>query len=75
VQISLHSPHVLAVSYTAEDEQGELQKVILPEGFRPGANGLVLPFQNIVRSQLRMTRRIGVSRWTPSALPRGVVRF
>ena len=47
VQISLHSPHVLAVSYTAEDEQGELQKVILPEGFRPGADALELPFQNI----------------------------
>jgi hypothetical protein len=47
VQISLHSPHVLAVSYTAEDEQGELQKVILPAGFRPGAGALELPFHNI----------------------------
>jgi len=47
VQISLHSPHVLAVSYTAEDERGELQKVILPEGFRPGAAALKLPSQNI----------------------------
>lgn len=47
VQIALHSSHVLAVSYTAEDEQGELQKVVLPEGIRPGAGALQLPFQNI----------------------------
>jgi PGAP1-like protein len=47
VQISLHSPHVLAVSYTSEDEQGELQIGILSEGFRPGADALKLPFQNI----------------------------
>jgi pimeloyl-ACP methyl ester carboxylesterase len=47
VQISLRSQHVLAVSYTAEDEQGELQKVNLAEGFRPGADALELPFQNI----------------------------
>jgi pimeloyl-ACP methyl ester carboxylesterase len=47
VQISLHSPHVLVVSYTAEVEQGELQKVVLPDGLRPGTNALNLPFQNI----------------------------
>jgi len=47
VQISLHSPHVLAVSYTVEDEHGELQTVTLPEGFRSGADALKLPFQNI----------------------------
>jgi pimeloyl-ACP methyl ester carboxylesterase len=47
VRISLRSQHVLAVSYTAEDEQGELQKVNLAEGFRPGAGALELPFQNI----------------------------
>jgi pimeloyl-ACP methyl ester carboxylesterase len=47
VQISLRSQHILAVSYTAEDEQGELQKVNLAEGFRPGADALELPFQNI----------------------------
>src|SRR5262249_7002508 len=27
VRVSLHSPHVLAVSYTVEGEKGELQKV------------------------------------------------
>lgn len=53
VQISLHSPHVLAISYTAEDEQGELQKVILPEGFRPGAGALELPFQKIRQVTIR----------------------
>jgi pimeloyl-ACP methyl ester carboxylesterase len=47
VQISLHSPHVLSVSYTTEDERGELQKVILPDGFHPGSGALDLPFQNI----------------------------
>lgn len=47
VQISLHSPHVLAVSYIAEGEQGDLQKIILPEGFRPGSDALKLPFNNI----------------------------
>ena len=47
VQISLQSAHVLAVSYTAENERGELQKVFLPEGFRPGADALKLPIQNI----------------------------
>ena len=47
IQISLRSPHVLAVSYTAEDERGELQKISLAEGFRPGADALKLPFQKI----------------------------
>jgi len=47
VRLSLHSPHVLAVSYTTENERGELQKNILPEGFRPGADALELPFHNI----------------------------
>jgi triacylglycerol esterase/lipase EstA (alpha/beta hydrolase family) len=53
VQISLHSPHVLEVSYTAEDERGESQKVTLPEGFRPGAGALRLPFQNIRQVTIR----------------------
>jgi len=47
VQISPHSSHVLAVSYTTEDEDGGLQKVFLPEGFLPGAQALELPFRNI----------------------------
>jgi len=47
VRLSLHSPHVLAVSYTTENERGELQKNILPEGFRPGADAIDLPFHNI----------------------------
>jgi len=47
VRLSLHSAHVLAISYTAENEQGELQKINLPEGFRPGSDALELPFQNI----------------------------
>lgn len=47
VRISLRSQHVLAVSYTAEDELGGLQRVNLAEGFRPGADALELPFQNI----------------------------
>ena len=47
LQISLHSPHVLEVSYTAENQQGELQKVILPEGFRSGSDSLKLPLQQI----------------------------
>lgn len=46
VQLSLHSPHVLAVSYTAEDEKGELERVVL-QGFRSGSEALRLPFQNI----------------------------
>ena len=53
VQISLHSRHVLAISYTAEDEPGELQKVILPEGLRPGAGALELPFQKIREVTIR----------------------
>ena len=53
VGISLHSPHVLAVSYAAEDEQGELQNVILPQGFRPGAAALELPFQKIRQITIR----------------------
>jgi hypothetical protein len=47
VRLSLHSPHVLAVSYTAESEQGELQKINLTDGFRPVADALELPFKNI----------------------------
>ena len=47
VRISLRSQHVLAVSYTAQDELGGLQRVNLAEGFRPGADALELPFQNI----------------------------
>ena len=47
VRLSLHSPHVLAVSYTAESEQGELQKINLTDGFRPVAAVLELPFKNI----------------------------
>ncbi len=47
VQISLYSPHVLAISYIAESNQGELQKINLTEGFRPGTDALELPFQNI----------------------------
>jgi pimeloyl-ACP methyl ester carboxylesterase len=47
VQVLLHSAHVLALSYTAEDEHGELKKVVLPDGFRPGADALKLPFHNI----------------------------
>jgi pimeloyl-ACP methyl ester carboxylesterase len=53
LQISLHSPHVLEVSYEAENEPGELQKVILPEGFRPGAGALQLPFQKIRQVTIR----------------------
>jgi pimeloyl-ACP methyl ester carboxylesterase len=47
VQIHLHSPHVLAVSYTAEDEMGELRRVILPEAFGSDPNVLHLRFDNI----------------------------
>jgi len=47
VQISVQSPHVLTVSYTSEDENGELQRITLPEGFRSEAGPIELPFQNI----------------------------
>jgi pimeloyl-ACP methyl ester carboxylesterase len=47
LQLSLHSPHVLAVSYTTENDRGELQKITIPDGFHPGANLLTLSFQNI----------------------------
>lgn len=47
VQIPLHSPHVLAVFYTVENDQGELQKVILPGGFISSGNTLKIPLQNI----------------------------
>ena len=53
VQISLHSPHVLEVSYSTENEQGELQKVILREGFRPGAGTLELPLKKIREVTIR----------------------
>lgn len=49
VQISVQSRHVLSVSYTSEDEHGDLQRqrVDLPEGFSAQAGKLGLPFQNI----------------------------
>jgi pimeloyl-ACP methyl ester carboxylesterase len=47
VQISVQSPHVLSVSYTTEDEHGDLQRVDLPGGFRTQSDPLKLDFQNI----------------------------
>ena len=47
VQVSVHSTHVLTVSYTTETREGELQKVTLPDGFRTEAGALELPFKNI----------------------------
>jgi pimeloyl-ACP methyl ester carboxylesterase len=47
VKISLWSKHPLGVAYSVEDEGGELEKVVLPGGFRGGAAALELPFQNI----------------------------
>jgi pimeloyl-ACP methyl ester carboxylesterase len=47
VEISVQSQHVLSVSYTTEDEQGDLQRVDLPEGFRTQSGPLKLDFPNI----------------------------
>jgi pimeloyl-ACP methyl ester carboxylesterase len=47
VQISIRSQHVLAVSYTTENADGDLQTNNLPDGFRAEAGTLQLPYQNI----------------------------